>query len=88
MNGIVESVFSDNPNLPHKIYTYCKSIPEYSEAKRDYENMLGALEAQLGYERMQQVEDCFVRYLSQLAHVYYLFGLGLRQEVLWALGRE
>ena len=45
MKGIIESIFSDNPELPHKIYTYCKSIPEYSKAERDYEDMLESLKA-------------------------------------------
>ena len=88
MNGIIESIFSDNPELPHKIYTYCKSIPEYSKAERDYEDMLESLKAQLGYSRMAQIEDCFLRYMARSVQAYYLFGLGLRQEVLWGLGRE
>lgn len=88
MKGIIESIFSDNPELPHKIYTYCKSIPEYFKAERDYEDMLESLKAQLGYSRMAQIEDCFLRYMARSVQAYYLFGLGLRQEVLWGLGRE
>ena len=88
MKGIIKSIFSDNPELPHKIYTYCKSIPEYSKAERDYEDMLESLKAQLGYSRMAQIEDCFLRYMARSVQAYYLFGLGLRQEVLWGLGRE
>ena len=88
MKGIIESIFSDNPELPHKIYTYCKSIPEYSKAERDYEAMLESLKAQLGFNRMAQIEDRFLRYMAWSVQAYYLFGLGLRQEVLWALGKE
>ena len=88
MKGIIESIFSDNPELPHKIYTYCKSIPEYFKAELDYEDMLESLKAQLGYSRMAQIEDCFLRYMARSVQAYYLFGLGLRQEVLWGLGRE
>ena len=88
MNNLIEALFCDNPELPTKVYTYCNSIPEYAEAEREYEEALSLLRARLGYRDMERVEDCFLRYVSQTVHAYYLFGLGLRQEVLWALGRE
>ena len=84
----VETLFFENPKLDTEIYTFCKSNQEYNQAESAYEAMMGDLRAKLGFQETEEIEECFLEYLSQLAHVYYLFGLGLRQEVLWALGRE
>ena len=78
----------DNPSLEHEIVTFCNTDPEYSKAERKYGEMLEKLEGQLGYAAAQEVENCVLDYLARISHIYYLFGLGLRQEVLWALGRE
>lgn len=88
MSHRIEPVFWDTPELSTKVYAYCNSIPEYVQAEEDYETMLQNLKEELGYGRMQEIEDCFIHYLARSVQAYYLFGLGLRQEILWALGRE
>ena len=102
MKESIDSLFCNNPDLSHQIYTYCKANPEFMEAEAEYDALLQSLEQNLGYARMQEIEDCFLRYSARLQEIedcflrysarlvqaYYLFGLGLRQEVLWALGRE
>ena len=50
--------------------------------------MLEKLKNLLGWEQFQRLEDCFCTYEAQLVQAYYRFGLGLRQEVLWALDRK
>ena len=88
MKESIDSLFCNNPDLSHQIYTYCKANPEFMEAEAEYDALLQSLEQNLGYARMQEIEDCFLRYSARLVQAYYLFGLGLRQEVLWTLGRE
>lgn len=88
MKRTIESLFCGNPDLSHQIYTYCNANPEFREAEAEYNALLQSLEQNLGYARMQEIEDCFLRYSARLVQAYYLFGLGLRQEVLWALGQE
>ena len=88
MKESIDSLFCNNPDLSHRVYTYCKANPEFMEAEAEYDALLQSLEQTPGYDRMQEIEDCFLRYSARLVHAYYLFGLGLRQEVLWALGRE
>ena len=75
MKESIDSLFCNNPDLSHQIYTYCKANPEFMEAEAEYDALLQSLEQTL-------------RYSARLVQAYYLFGLGLRQEVLWALGRE
>ena len=78
MNGAIESLFCSNPDLSHRVYTYCKANPEFMEAEAEYDALLQSLEQTLGYARMQEIEDCFLRYSARLVQAYYLFGLGLR----------
>ena len=82
MKESIDSLFCNNPDLSHRIYTYCKADPEFMEAEVEYDALLQSLEQTLGYARMQEIEDCFLRYSARLVQAYYLFGLGLRQEVL------
>ena len=44
--------------------------------------MLKKLTALVGYEQACEVEAILGRYMSQEGYAHYLFGLGLRQEVL------
>ena len=43
-------------------------------------------EAVLGLRGFQDFEEAISAYEARLTHAYYLFGLGLRREVLRALG--
>ena len=85
---LLNRFFAVIQDLSHRVYTYCKANPEFMETEAEYDALLQSLEQTLGYARMQEIEDCFLRYSARLVQAYYLFGLGLRQEVLWALGRE
>ena len=78
MKKSIDSLFCNNPDLSHQIYTYCKANPEFMEAEAEYDALLQSLEQNLGYARMQEIEDCFLRYSARLVQAYYLFGLGLR----------
>lgn len=87
MNDILKTLFLDNPYIPEQICAFCDQLPEFREAERAYEEAAGRLRAQLGTEEVNTFDEIIGQYLSYYAHAYYLFGLGLRQEVLSALGR-
>ena len=36
MEQMLKIMFSDNPNLPEELYTFCNSIPNYVRAEREY----------------------------------------------------
>ena len=85
MNNILNTLFLDNPYLPEQVAAFCKTLPEYREAERAYQAAEQELEDRLGYEvsnRLSEIQFC---YMARLVQAYYLFGLGLRQEVLSAL---
>ena len=52
MNGAIESLFCSNPDLSHRVYTYCKANPEFMETEAEYDALLQSLEQTLGYARM------------------------------------
>ncbi len=86
MNEILSTLFIDNPYIPEQVYTFCNQLPEFQAAERAYETSADALRARLG-EEYDSFEETLNWHLAQYAHAYYLFGLGLRQEVLSALGQ-
>lgn len=85
MNKIIHTLFRDNPHLPEQIYAFCNQLPEFLEAERAYEKESEKLRTQLGPDQFDAFDEILTQYLAQYVHAYYLFGLGLRQEVLSAL---
>ena len=82
MNNILNTLFLDNPYLPEQVAAFCNTLPEYREAEREYREAEQELEKQLGYAALNHFDEAQSRYMARL---YYLFGLGLRQELLTAL---
>lgn len=78
MNTILNTIFLDNPYLPEQVCAYCKTLPEFREAEQELEKLLG-------YEALNHFDEAQPRYMARLVQAYYLFGLGLRQELLSAL---
>ncbi len=86
MNDILSTLFLDNPYIPEQICAFCSQLPDFQQAEQEYETAAAALRTRLGKE-FDNFEEIFNWYLAQFANAYYLFGLGLRQEVLSALGK-
>ena len=79
---ILQTLFLDNEEIPGEITKFCSSIPEYVQAEREYNRVSQELLDLIGYERYSQVEDVINWHLALENRAYYLFGLGLRQEIL------
>ena len=88
MNDILYTLFQDNVELPGKIYEFCKEIPEFCQAEREFETISAQVAEKLGRELYFDFENAQSWYMARLVNTYYLFGLGLRQEVLSALQSE
>lgn len=86
MNTILNTIFLDNPYLPKRVCAYCNTLPEFREAELEYRAAEQELENQLGYQAFNRFDEAQSRYMARLVQAYYLFGLGLRQELLSALG--
>ena len=86
MNNCLKSLFLDNPYIPEQIYAFCSQLPEFQDAEQDYRASAEALRARLGDADFGAFDETFSWYLAQYSKAYYLFGLGLRQEFLRAIG--
>ena len=82
---ILQTLFLDNEEIPAEIEKFCSSIPEYVQAEREYNRVSQELLDLIGYERYSQVEAVINWHFSIENRAYYLFGLGLRREVLAGL---
>ena len=87
MYNILQTLFLDNPYIPEQICQFCDQIPEFKEAEHAYEACAAKLRARLGSAEYEDFEETFNWHLAQYSKAYYLFGLGLRQEVLSALSQ-
>lgn len=85
MNNILNTLFFDNPYIPEQVCAFCKTLPEFREAEREYRAAEQELKNQLGYQVFNCFDEAQSRYMARLVQAYYLFGLGLRQELLSAL---
>ena len=86
MNDILYTLFQDNTELPGKVYEFLKQDPEFRQAEQEFEAISRQIAEKLGKDLYLDFEAAQSWYMARLVNIYYLFGLGLRQEVLTALG--
>ena len=84
MNDHIVTIFYDNPEISRMIEEFCETDPEYVQARKEFYETAHEIERAVGYELYERFEQRFGYYLSRCADLHYLFGLGLRQEVLRA----
>ena len=88
MNDILYTLFQDNPHIAEQTCTFCKTLPEFQKAEQEFEAISAQVAEKLGWELYFDFENAQSWYMARLVNAYYLFGLGLRQEVLSALQPE
>ena len=88
MEDLLSTLFQDNTELPGKIYEFCRQNPRFCQAEQEFKAIDRLAAEKLGAELYLELESAQMNYMAHLANVYYLFGLGLRQEVLSALAAE
>ena len=79
---ILQTLFLDNPEIPEEICKFCDSLPEYVQAEREYQQATRELESLIGREQYSRFEEVLNWHMAEENRAYYLFGLGLRQELL------
>ena len=79
---ILQTLFLDNLEIPAEIAKFCDTIPEYVQAEREYNRATAELMDNIGYERYSNFESALTARLACEVRAYYLFGLGLRRELL------
>ena len=79
---ILQTLFLNNPEIPGEITKFCETLPEYVQAEREYDQAAQELMELIGYERFSRFEEAMNAHLSCEVRAHYLFGLGLRRELL------
>ena len=81
MNDKIKMLFLDNPEMTEQIEAFCQRDPLFSKVKLELYDTAQIV----GYELYDRFEQRFGLYTARPSDLYYLFGLGLRQEVVSAL---
>ena len=85
MNDKLKMLFVDNPYIAEQVCTFCNALPEFREAERAFNAISEQIAEKLGNDLYFNFENAQSWYMAKLVNAYYLFGLGLRQEVISAL---
>ncbi len=84
--NLILPLFLENDALDDELEAFCNSDPKYLEAKQQFYEAAEDIAQRVGFDLYDAFERSFGVYLSRTADLYYLFGLGFRQEVLRAIG--
>ncbi len=84
--NLILPLFLENEAIDDQIEAFCNSSPEYRKAKQQFYEAAKDIAQRVGFDLYDAFESSFGVYLSRTADLYYLFGLGFRQEVLRAIG--
>ena len=85
MQDLITELFWNLEGITEGADQLCQTIPGYSEAKQQYEDMAEKIQSIVGYDLYDQFFTRFMRYTNYEVYAYYAFGLGLREHVVQAL---
>ena len=80
--SILQSLFLNNPELPGEILKFCASLPEHQQAQQEYRRLADEVARALGNKRYMDYEEALNQYWAIDNRAFYLFGVGLRRELL------
>ena len=77
---------SRNAEIDEAADHLCQSLPGFSAAKQAYDDLSEQLRAAAGHDLYDRYFSQLIRYTGYEVQAYYSLGLGLREDVLQALG--
>ena len=83
--NVLPSLFLNN-TITNDIETFCAGDLEYHKARQRFYEIADQFEKLAGPGLYDAFEQSLWAYLYRTADLYYLYGLGLRQEILRNLG--
>ncbi len=84
--NMLPSLFLENDILDAELEAFCDNDPKYLKAKQQFYETAEEVFRRVGFDLYDAFERSFNAYLYRTADLYYLFGLGFRQELLRAIG--
>ena len=76
-----------NDTIVTEIEAFCASDPEFMRTKQEFYKITDQIETLASPDLYNAFEKGLWAYLYRTADLYYLYGLGLRQDILWAIGK-
>ena len=75
-----------NDTIDAEIEAFCASDPKFAKAEQEFYEIANQIAELVGCDLYNAFEKSLSAYWLRTADLYYLYGLGLRQEVLQAIG--
>ncbi|MEH2937609.1 hypothetical protein [Lawsonibacter sp. JLR.KK007] len=76
-----------NDTIDAEIEAFCASDPEFVQAEQDFKEIARQIAQLVGFDWYDAFEKRFTKYMYRTSDLYYLYGLGLRQDILRAMGK-
>jgi len=83
--NILPSLFLKNDALDAELEAFCTNDPKYLKERQQFYETAEEIAKLIGPDLYNTFEKSFNLYLYRTADLYYLFGLGFRQELLRAI---
>ena len=86
MQDLLVELLWRNAEIDEAADHLCQSLPGFSEAKQAYDHLSEQVRDLAGHDLYDQYFAQLIRYTGYEVQAYYSLGLGLREDVLQALG--
>lgn len=86
MQDLLVELLWRNAEIDEAADHLCQSLPGFSAAKLAYDDLSEQLRAAAGHDLYDRYFSQLIRYTGYEVQAYYSLGLGLREDVLQALG--
>ena len=86
MQDLLVELLWRNAEIDEAADHLCQSLPGFSAAKQAYDDLSEQLRAAAGHDLYDRYFSQLISYTGYEVHAYYSLGLGLREDVLQALG--
>ena len=86
MQDLLVELLWRNAEIDEAAEHLCQSLPGFSAAKQAYDDLSEQLRAAAGHDLYDRYFSQLIRYTGYEVQAYYSLGLGLREDVLQALG--
>lgn len=86
MQDLLAELLWRNAEIDEAADHLCQSLPGFSAAKQAYDDLSEQLRAAAGHDLYDRYFSQLIRYTGYEVQAYYSLGLGLREDVLQALG--
>lgn len=86
MQDLLSELLWQNEEIDEAAARLCALLPGYCEAEQQYDAAVRRVRELIGPEPYEEFYRQFMRYTNYEVRAYYSLGLGLREELVRALG--